>query len=87
MIFHTISGSVYECDQDNKRVRRLAGVSDPTPRQGKDGDWRNYVIATEIVVGESVRFVWSVNIDNENSSIPMTTTSMVAKIVDEEELS
>lgn len=54
----TESGSVYEVDHDNKRVRRLSGVKDPTPRQGKDGEWKTYVeLNTELFPG-CLFFIW-----------------------------
>ncbi len=42
MKFTTASGSVYEVNTDSKKIRRLNGVKDPTPRTGKDGEWRSY---------------------------------------------
>jgi hypothetical protein len=50
MIVKTKTGSVYEIDEQNKRVRRMQGVIDPTPRQGKDGEWKEY--KTVAVVGQ-----------------------------------
>ena len=35
--------SIYEVDEQNKRIRRLEGANDPTPNQGEDGVWREYV--------------------------------------------
>ena len=34
--------SIYEVDEQNKRIRRLEGANDPTPNQGEDGVWREY---------------------------------------------
>lgn len=43
MIYKTESGSVYQVDEANSRVRRLLGTNAPTPRQGPDGEWKQYV--------------------------------------------
>ena len=42
MIFKTVTGSLYEIDQKNKKFRRLSGILDPTLRVGKDGQWKEY---------------------------------------------
>lgn len=57
MRFNTRNSS-YEVDVANKRVRRLCGVNDPTPSQGKDGEWRAYESCHNIEVGYSATFVW-----------------------------
>lgn len=57
MYVKTISGSLYEVDEQQKRVRRLYGAKNPTPRQGKDGDWRTYVSLSHI--GESLFIMWN----------------------------
>lgn len=59
MRFTTISGSLYEVDQENKKIRRLNGNADPTPRQGKDGEWRGYLNDLHIEVGQSVVIAWA----------------------------
>lgn len=56
--FETISGSLYEVDNENNQVRRLIGIKDPTPRQGEDGEWRGFKSCTPIKVGSGVVFVW-----------------------------
>lgn len=38
----TESRSVYELDEENKRVRRVIGIGGPTPRTGIDGEWKKY---------------------------------------------
>lgn len=59
MRFTTISGSLYEVDLDNKKIRRLNGKADPTPRQGKDGEWQGYLNNLTVVVGEPVIIAWA----------------------------
>jgi hypothetical protein len=58
MIFKTISGSTYELDQPNKRIRRLNGTEDPTPRQGADGEWKTFNNCTDVREGNSVLIQW-----------------------------
>ena len=41
MKFRTLN-STYEIDFVHRRVRRLEGINDPTPRQGADGDWKTF---------------------------------------------
>lgn len=40
--FTTETGSIYEMDEIDGRIRRLSGNHAPTSRQGEDGSWRNY---------------------------------------------
>jgi hypothetical protein len=54
-----MSGSVYEVDTEAKKIRRFNGKKDPTPRQGKDGEWRGYLNNLTVEVGESVVIAWS----------------------------
>lgn len=56
--FVTESGSVYEFDMAAKHIRRLNGTADPTPRQGKDGEWRSFESLTPIKVGQPVLITW-----------------------------
>lgn len=58
MVFVTSTGSTYEVDLENKRIRRLSGEHDPTPRQGRDGDWRSYLEITPIEVNAPVGIFW-----------------------------
>lgn len=44
-IIKTESGSIYELDQANKRIRRIEGMQVPTPRMGSDGTWKTFVQA------------------------------------------
>lgn len=41
VIFLT-QNSAYEIDPEQKQVRRLTGLNDPTPSQGPNGDWKTY---------------------------------------------
>lgn len=69
MTFTTISGSKYEIDLDSNRIRRLFGIKDPTPRQGIDGEWRQYLSITEIKVGDPIIVVWKVLLDRVQSTV------------------
>ncbi len=37
-----MTSSIYELDEEGKRIRRLSGYFSSTPRQGEDGIWTNY---------------------------------------------
>lgn len=75
MTFTTATGSRYEIDTEGKRVRRLGGRAEPTPRQGVDGQWRTYADCTELRVGVPVVFVWSLE-----GRVPSTVTSLVVAV-------
>lgn len=83
MKFETISGSVYEVDEVNKQCRRLIGMKDPLPRQGKDGEWKPYIEMVGPRVGEPCVFFW----DPETTpafiegGTPATMTSIVVNLV------
>ena len=38
----TTANSVYQINEADHLIRRLSGTADPTPRQGKDGEWQEY---------------------------------------------
>lgn len=38
----TLTGSVYEVDENISSIRRIIGNEEPTPRQGLDGVWKKY---------------------------------------------
>lgn len=96
MKFTTVTGSVYEVDTEGKKIRRLQGKKDPTPRQGKDGEWRGYLNDLEVKVGASVWIQWEdahpltdetlglLGISDEEAPPPapgrLTITSPVAEI-------
>lgn len=101
MIFHTESGSTYEVDVINKKIRRLNGAKDPTPRQGRDGEWRDYsyLWPSPLRVGEMAIIVWGKDVQlmpevqaaleagDIGIAIAITHTSPVLKVVDEKLLS
>lgn len=77
MIFYTESGSTYELDRSNNQIRRLNGTEDPTPRQGKDGEWKKFSACTEVQKGYSVIIEW----DNVQNPGKCTVTSPVKDIL------
>ncbi len=87
MIIHTETGSIYEVDRKNKRVRRMTGKDNPTPRMGKDGEWRSY---TDIQpdppeAGGRLLIVWSIKATESEEglvdlSAPTTLTSTIVAI-------
>jgi hypothetical protein len=78
--FHTISGSVYEVDLGNSRCRRLGGKRDPLPRQGEDGQWKEYSSILGPAIGESCIFFWKAPEGGRRQFFPATQTSMVIEI-------
>lgn len=84
MIFKTISGSLYELDTAQRKVRRLTGEANPQPRQGSDGEWKEYADVTDVKVGISVLIVWEFDSSNGDDQMVVarsTLTSAVAEIV------
>ena len=72
MIFQTISGSTYELDLEVKKIRRMEGIDNPTPRQGVDGEWKTFEKCSEIIVGMPLLVIWE--------GVRSTLTSVVAMI-------
>lgn len=81
MVFRT-SNSVYEIDSSGKRIRRLEGKENPTPRQGKDGEWRRYSMASEVEVGQPFAVVWDVESSEKGFIGKATTTSPIVSVDD-----
>lgn len=86
MLFTTTSGSSYELDISNKRIRRLDGKKDPQPRQGKDGEWKTYAaILPEVPrVGEGVIIFWTKDTPllegSDKNNNPCTITSVIVSV-------
>lgn len=76
--FFTASGSVYEVNTLFKKIRRLDGSQEPTPRQGQDEQWKYYEEISEIKVNSPVLISWSFNEDA--SVIEGTMTSPVVEV-------
>jgi hypothetical protein len=85
MKFVTYSQSVYEVDTDNKQIRRLTGITDPQPRQGKDGEFKSYK-ELYLKLGESAVIFWdpetTTPIDPNRPGVPTTVTNIVIKIIE-----
>jgi hypothetical protein len=73
--FTTSSGSRYEVDAPGQRIRRLGGRTEPTPRQGIDGRWREYVEIGPVEVGLPVLVLWT-----HEPHLPGTVTSRVVTV-------
>jgi hypothetical protein len=72
--FETESGSVYEADISGLRIRRLEGQRDPTPRQGKDGEWKEVLRFGDFKIGYPAVFVWNL-VDEEIGIVVKTTVT------------
>jgi hypothetical protein len=84
MKFQTTTGSLYEVDAVQQKVRRLSGVKDPQPRQGKDGEWRAYV-DLQLKEGKCAVIFWDPATTpllegSPAGATPTTITSVVLKI-------
>lgn len=83
--FKTETGSMYEVDYENSRIRRLSGVKDPTSRQGKDGEWRTY---QDLILkkGSNCFIFWDPKttplLEGSIGGEPSTITSPVKEIMD-----
>lgn len=64
-LIRTESGSTYEHDPKEKRIRRLEGELQPTPRQGSDGEWKLYGELVGPEVGKSMGIIWRFDIDGQ----------------------
>jgi hypothetical protein len=84
MTFATMSGSRYELDTEGKRMRRLGGRNEPTPRQGVDGQWRRYVtcLPSSPVVGSRFVVVWEITPEDTARST-MTSPVVVIEVAGE----
>ena len=56
--FATETGSIYEVDEDAKKMRRVSGKHEPTYNQREDGEWREYEEISEIKIGERLLTIW-----------------------------
>lgn len=85
MIFQTESQSVYEVNTDSKQIRRLDGIHDPLPRQGKDGEWKSYWAISPIKLNHSVVIAWEDTVPGSSKPdehrVRSTMTSLVVKII------
>ena len=75
-IVHTETGSVYEFDFDQMRVRRVNETGNFTNMR-KDDEWLELVTVPEIQVGQSMKFALMVRDDD---IVTLRTTSYVVKV-------
>ena len=75
--------SLYDVDLEKKQIRRLTGVRDPTPRQGRDGEWKTYVSISNIAVKECALIVWNILEDGTKQATLTSTITGVDSTVEE----
>jgi hypothetical protein len=85
MKFETVSGSTYEVDQEAKRIRRLSGTRPAQPRQGNDGEWKDYEALSPIEVGSCLVIAWprattALHPGSPSYAMPSTITSPVTVV-------
>jgi hypothetical protein len=79
--FETKSGSIYEVNEEEKKIRRLSGTNQPTERQGQDGEWKVYESLCSSSFGllkeeEPAVIVWGFDeLGNNGSGILKTTVT------------
>lgn len=81
MIFQTESGSTYEIELQDKKVRRLNGTGDATPRMGTDGEWKSYVDISDLIIGSRILFVWQWDQDEEGQLVARSTVTSKIKSI------
>lgn len=79
-LIETETGSFYELTDDGMKVRRLQGNANPTPRQGKDGEWKELVEPVKPALGDSMLLVWKVTNDEGVITAQTTITSRVVDV-------
>jgi hypothetical protein len=82
MIFKT-ENSTYEVDHESKKIRRLYGAEDPTIRQGKDAEWREFTKISPVIIGDPVFIIWEVN--DTGMTLKATRTSIIKDIINSKE--
>ena len=68
--YWTESGSVYQVDEDRRRVRQLMVVPGGSPHTLSDGEWREYERLTGGLPGDRALFWWP---DGKPHDFTMTT--------------
>lgn len=90
--FETETGSIYEVDRDNKLIRRVVGISSGSKRIGNDGSWKKYIDISELIVGHNAVIQWGSDVelmsyyDDNTIVFPLTTTSNIVSIYDNDQL-
>ena len=68
--FSTETGSEYQIDVKNRKIRRLAGEHSPTRNQGPDGAWQPYlrIEPPEPARGQPLLIIWRVEVDEADEA-------------------
>ena len=80
MTFTTASGSVYQVDTEDKRIRQIKGRTSERVNRNGNGQWVDF---TEIDVraGRSALIVWPRDVAAIDGCTDITVTSRVVSIV------
>lgn len=57
LLVHT-ENSTYEIDRDGRRIRRIEGANEPTPRFSEDGLWHDYAELSHLEVDRVFHISW-----------------------------
>ena len=71
-LIKTESGSLYEIDEENKKIRRIYGTLVPTSRFKTDGEWVKYESINNIRLHHSLVIIWALD-----KKLPATITSPI----------
>ena len=79
MVIHTETGSIYEINEKEKKIRRITGEGNPTERVGKDGSWKDYLnidILDTMSGDKQMLIIWKI----EDGVARSTLTSIIVKM-------
>lgn len=90
MIFITETGSIYEVNITERKIRRCTNLNGraASGRQG-DNEWRPYCSLSEIKVGDAVLITWDKTTTpllegSPDFAVPATITSLVVEVKHDE---
>lgn len=85
MKFFTETGSIYQIDTANKKIRRLSGTRPATSRIGEN-EWKKYLSIADLSLDRSAIIVWGDDVTPlDPDSILALKTTITSKIVSIEE--
>lgn len=90
--FTTVSGSAYEVDLPGHRIRRVGNAAGraPTPRLGRDGQWRTFLVLALTAVppepGPSILIRWDETGGATITSMISTLSPAIRHLVEQDGL-
>ncbi len=59
MIYVHTANSTYQLDMKGKRIRRIRGRVDPTPRFSPDGEWKEFEMISAVRLDTPLQVIWN----------------------------